>query len=56
MRRILISEPGEFDKKSRSNHSQSIAIKMVAKLINKSENKDDVRVIVKKCEVVSTKL
>jgi hypothetical protein len=46
MRQILMSEPGEFKVKKDNDHLRSAAVKMLAKLIKKSEQSDEDKVIV----------
>ncbi len=46
MRQIIMSKPGEFKKRDKNNHVRSVAVKMLAKLINKSEDDDSGVVIV----------
>lgn len=46
MRQILMSEPGEFKRKNDSDHVRSVAVKMLAKLIKKTDKSDDTEVVV----------
>lgn len=46
MRQILMSEPGEFKMKKDNDYIRSAAVKMLAKLIKKSEQSDDAEVVV----------
>jgi len=46
MRQILMSKPGEFTNKSKTDHLRSIAVKKLAGLIKKTEQSDDAEVVV----------
>lgn len=48
MRKILISEKGEFKKGERNDYFRGAAVKMMASVIGKIEGKNEKKVIVEK--------
>lgn len=48
MRKILMSEKGEFKKQGKEDYVRATAVKMVAAVIKKAEREDDKDVVVSK--------
>ena len=46
MRQILMNSRGEFSKKSKTDHYRSAAVKMTAKVIKKSKDQSEDKVII----------
>lgn len=46
MRQIIMSKPGEFSKQTKTDYFRSAAVKMMAAVIKKPDEKEDSNVIV----------